>query len=41
MPAAPNYPIFIGYVVNAHAVNGTIFVNPSFNRKLVDLADVN
>lgn len=41
MPQAPNLQIFIGYVVNVHAVNGTILVKPSWNPKLIDLSDVN
>lgn len=40
-PSAPNYEIFVGYVLNVHAVNGTIVIKPSFNPKFQDLSDVN
>lgn len=39
-PSAPNYTITVAAVVNVHAINGTIIVRPSWNTKLVDLADV-
>lgn len=40
-PNAPNLQILVAAVVNAHDVQGTLFVRPTFASKLTDLDDVN
>ena len=40
-PQAPDIEIAVGVVVNAHSNAGTLGVRPVWNRKFVDLADVN
>jgi hypothetical protein len=40
-PNTPNLQITVAAVINAHATNGTLFVRPTWNNKLVDLDDVN
>lgn len=39
-PNAPDLRITIAAVINKHAINGTIFVRPTWGQKLVDLDDV-
>jgi hypothetical protein len=39
-PAAPNSSIFVGVVINSHAINGTLFTRPSWRGNIIDLDDV-
>lgn len=39
-PVAPAHTVFIGIVIRSHAINGSIFVNPSNGHRLDELHDV-
>ena len=39
-PEAPNYTMQVGFVINAHASNGSIKLQPKTNMKIMDAADV-
>lgn len=40
MPVAPNHKVIVGYIISAHATQGTIFVKVSVGQSIAEINDV-